>query len=96
MEEHLGLLERSHQTSREEEVYWRLYDSPAHTRECLAELCERYNTKRPHWALRPEEGGDALLPQEVYAGGRAIQIPQWQAWAQKAKAQLDRLRGEAA
>ena len=92
----LGLLERFHQTLKEEEVYWRLYDSPAHARECLAEFRERYNILRPHWALRPQEGGDPLVPEEVYAGGRAIQIPKWQSWAVKAKAELDRLREEAA
>lgn len=92
----LGLLERFHQTLKEEEVYWRLYDNPAHARECLAQFRERYNTNRPHWALRPAEGGDPLVPEEVYAAGRAIQIPKWQSWAVKAKAELDRLRAEAA
>jgi transposase InsO family protein len=92
----LGLLEGFHATLKEEEVYWRLYDSPQHCRECLAEFRQRYNTKRPHWALRPAEGGDPLVPEEVYAGGRAVQIPKWQAWAVKAKAELDRLREEAA
>jgi len=92
----LGLLERFHQTLKTEEVYWRLYDSPVHARECLAQFRERYNTRRPHWALRPEEGGDPLVPEEVYGEGRAIQIPKWQSWAVKAKAKLDRLREEAA
>jgi transposase InsO family protein len=32
----LGLLERFHQTLKNEEVYWRLYASPGHCRECLA------------------------------------------------------------
>jgi putative transposase len=54
----LGLLERFHRTLKEEEVYWRLYDSPAHARTCLAEFRERYNRLRPHWALVPESGGD--------------------------------------
>lgn len=92
----LGLLERFHATLKEEEVYWRLYDSPQHCRECLAEFRQRYNTQRPHWALRPVEGGDPLVPEEVYAGGRVVQIPKWQEWAIKAKAELDRLRQEAA
>jgi len=92
----LGLLERFHATLKEEEVYWRLYDNPAHARECLAEFRERYNTRRPHWALRPAESGDPLVPEEVYAGGRVIQIPKWQTWAIQAKAELDRLREEAA
>jgi putative transposase len=38
----LGLLERFHKTLKEEEVYWRLYDSPQHARKCLAEFRERY------------------------------------------------------
>jgi len=92
----LGLLGRFHATLKEEEVYWRLYDSPQHCRECLAEFRQRYNTRRPHWALRPAEGGDPFVPAEVYADGRAIQIPTWQSWAVKAKAELDRLREEAA
>jgi transposase InsO family protein len=46
----LGLLERFHETLKNEEVYWRIYDSPQHARECLAEFRERYNERRPHWA----------------------------------------------
>ena len=41
-------------------------------------------------------GGDPLVPEEVYAGGRAVQIPEWHEWAIKVKAELDRLREEAA
>jgi len=92
----LGLLERFHQTLKTEEVYWRLYDDPQHARACLAEFRERYNRLRPHWALRPEEGGDPLVPEEVYAGGRVVQIPRWQGWARAAKAKLDELLGGAA
>lgn len=92
----LGLLERFHKTLKVEEVYWRLYDSPAHCRECLEEFRERYNGRRPHWALIPEEGGDPLVPAEVYRGDRAIRIPRWQAWARGAKAKLDELLTEAA
>jgi transposase InsO family protein len=55
----LGLLERFHRTLKEEEVYWRLYDSPAHARTCLAEFRGRYNRVRPHWALVPRAGGPA-------------------------------------
>ena len=77
-------------------MYWRLYDSPAHARECLAEFHRRYNTDRPHWALIPEEGGDPVTPEEVYVEGRAMGTPKWQTWAVKAKAELDRLREEAA
>ena len=85
----LGLLERFHSTLKEEEVYWRLYDHPQHCRECLAEFRQRYNERRPHWALIPESGGDPLVPREVYAEGRAIQIPRWQSWARAAKAKRD-------
>ena len=81
---------------KEEEIYWRLYDDPAHARVCLAEFRERYNTRRPHWALVPAEGGDPLVPEEVYAKGRATQIPRWQGWARRAKATLDRMLEEAA
>jgi transposase InsO family protein len=87
----LGLLERFHATLKEEEVYWRLYESPQHCRECLAEFRERYNQRRPHWALAPMEGGDPWVPAEVYADGRPIQIPRWQPWARAAEAKLEEL-----
>jgi transposase InsO family protein len=87
----LGLLERFHQTLKMEEVYWRLYENPQHARVCLGEFHVRYNTLRPHWALVPEEGGDPLVPAEVYAGGRSIQIPRWQDWARAARARLEML-----
>lgn len=87
----LGLLERFHLTFKTEEVYWRLYDNPAHARECIVEFRGRYNTKRPHWALIPVTGGDPVTPEDVYARGVAIQLPRWQAWAKSAKAHLDRL-----
>jgi transposase InsO family protein len=92
----LGLLERFHRTLKEEEVYWRLYDNPAHARECLAEFHRRYNADRPHWALIPVEGGDPMTPEDVYVEGGAIRTPKWQTWAIKAKAKLDRLCQEAA
>ena len=92
----LGLLERFHQTLKTEEVYWRLYDHPQHCRECLAEFRERYNERRPHWALVPEEGGDVLVPADVYVLGRTIQIPRWQTWARAAQAKLDKLMEAAA
>ncbi len=92
----LGLLERFHRTLKEEEVYWRLYEHPAHCRECLEEFRRRYNGRRPHWALIPAEGGDPLVPEEVYAGGRAVQIPRWQGWAKGAKEKLDRMLAEQA
>lgn len=84
----LGLLERFHQTLKSEEVYWRLYESPQHARECLAEFRARYNQVRPHWALVPAEGGDPYVPHEVYVDQRAIGIPRWQTWAVAAKAKL--------
>ena len=87
----LGLLERFHRTLKDEEIYWRMYDSPAHGRRCLAEFRERYNTRRPHWALVPEEGGDPLTPHEVYAEGRQVGIPKWQGWAVAAKAKLEEM-----
>lgn len=87
----LGLLERFHKTLKVEEVYWRLYDSPAHCRECLEEFRTRYNQRRPHWALVPEEGGDPLVPEEVYTGSRSIKIPRWQDWARRAKKKLDQM-----
>ncbi len=92
----LGLLERFHKTLKTEEVYWRLYDNPAHCRECLEEFRARYNTRRPHWALIPEEGGDPLVPQEVYCSARAMTIPRWQGWAKGAKKKLDKMLSEVA
>ena len=86
-----GLLERFDQTLKQEEIYWRLYEDPGHARACLSQFRSRYNEVRPHWALVPEEGGDALVPEEVYAGSRRIGIPRWQAWAKAAKAKLDEL-----
>lgn len=85
----LGLLERLHRTLKEEEVYWRLYDNPAHARECLEEFRDRYNSRRPHWALIPKEGGDPVTPEDVYVHGQVTQIPRWQAWAREAKKRLD-------
>jgi len=88
----LGLLERFHRTLKEEEIYWRLYDNPAHARECLSEFRERYNRVRPHWALVPESGGDPFTPEEVYVHARPVQIPKWQPWARRAKAELERMQ----
>ena len=92
----LGLLERFHRTLKEEELYWRMYDSPEHCRQCLAEFRERYNLVRPHWALVPAEGGDPVTPHDVYVGGVRTQIPKWQGWARAAKAKLDQMMSEAA
>jgi putative transposase len=87
----LGLLERFHRTLKEEEIYWQLYDGPAHARRAIGEFRQRYNERRPHWALVPEEGGDPRTPQEVYVQGWRIRIPKWQGWAKGAKAKLDAL-----
>lgn len=88
----LGLLERFHRTLKEEEIYWRIYESPADARACLAEFETRYNEQRPHWALIPEEGGDPVTPREVYEGKVRPQLPRWQGWAREAKRKLDQLR----
>jgi len=85
----LGLLERFHRTLKEEEIYWRIYDSPAHARQCIEEFRVRYNERRPHWALIPATGGDPHTPKEVYSNGYRTQIPMWQPWARKAKEQLE-------
>ena len=45
--------------------------------------------RRPHWILRPIDGGDPYTPEEVYVHGHSTQIPKWQGWAKKAKAELD-------
>ncbi len=87
----LGLLERFHQTLKTEEVYWRLYDNPGHCRQSLDAYQEVYNTIRPHWALRPESGGDPVTPADVYAGGVSITIPKWQHWAKAAKKKLQEM-----
>ena len=87
----LGLLERFHRTLKDEEVYWRLYDSPAQARACLAQFHQRYNTRRPHWALVPQAGGDPLRPHDVYVSGQALHTPRWQTWAVQAKRKLDQM-----
>jgi transposase InsO family protein len=92
----LGLLERFHRTLKIEEVHWRLYDNPQHAKACLEEFRTRYNERRPHWALVPVQGGDPLVPREVYAEGRPVRIPKWQSWARKAKEKLDQLMQTAA
>lgn len=87
----LGLLERFHRTLKHEEVYWREYDNPGHAKECLAEFRERYNLRRPHWALIPQSGGDPHTPYEVYVDGVRTQIPRWQGWARGAKEKLEQM-----
>lgn len=85
----LGLLERFHAVLKQEEVYWNLYDSPADCRAKLAIFRDRYNTLRPHWALKPESGGDVVTPEAVYRGQITPTIPRWQGWARDAKKRLD-------
>ena len=89
----LGLLERLHKTLKDEEVYWRLYTGPTHAKDCFAEFQRRYNARRPHWALVPEEGGDPVTPEDVYVHGVAITIPKWQGWAREAKKKLEEMLG---
>jgi len=83
----LGLLERLQQTLKHEEVYWRLYASPAEARSRLAAFMERYNTIRPHWALVPETGGDPVTPEDVYVHGVKPTHPKWQGWARWSRAE---------
>jgi transposase InsO family protein len=90
----IGLLERFHQTLKQEEVYWEIYRSPAAARDRLAAFRQRYNEVRPHWALRPSEGADPVTPADVYCRGVQVQIPGWQRWAKEAKAKLDALLQE--
>lgn len=85
----LGLLERFHQTLKNEEVYWDLYRSPAEARDRLAAFRQRYNEIRPHWALIPESGGDPVTPEDVYRHATSVQLPAWQGWAKAAKAKID-------
>jgi len=87
----LGLLERFHQTLKTEEVYWKLYASPAEARESLEVFRHRYNEIRPHWALTPIDGGDPVTPADVYAHGQAVQLPKWQGWAKAARKKLERM-----
>ncbi len=87
----LGLLERFHQTLKTEEVYWKLYSNPAEARASLEVFRQRYNDVRPHWALIPPDGTDALTPADVYAHGRTVVLPKWQAWAKAAKEKLKKM-----
>lgn len=84
----LGLLERFHQTLKTEEVYWKLYSSPAEARESLEVFRRRYNDVRPHWALIPPEGGDPVTPTDAYVHGQAVGLPRWQGWAKAAREKL--------
>ncbi|MCA9540846.1 MAG: IS3 family transposase [Myxococcales bacterium] len=88
----LGLLERFHGTLKREEVYWNWYDSPADARQKLEAFRLRYNNHRPHWALRPVDGGDPLTPRDVYVDGLVTQIPRWQKWALAARKKLEEMK----
>ena len=90
----LGLLERFHETLKDEEVYWNLYESPSQARLSLRSFQERYNWERPHWALAPEKGGDPVAPADVYAKGVAVKLPKWQGWAKAAKEKLAKMLAE--
>jgi transposase InsO family protein len=87
----LGLLERFHQTLKQEEVYWNLYANPAQARESLEVFRRRYNEIRPHWALVPTEGRDPLTPADVYVGRQPVRLPRWQGWARAAKEKLEQM-----
>ena len=90
----MGLLERFHETLKDEEVYWNLYESPSQARLSLRSFQERYNWERPHWALAPEEKGDPVAPADVYAKGVAVKLPKWQGWAKAAKEKLAKMLAE--
>lgn len=87
----LGLLKRFHQTLKREEVYWDIYRSAAEARDRLACFHHCYKEIRPHWALIPEEGRDAVTPADVYRLGARVQIPAWQGWAKADREKLDAL-----
>ena len=87
----LGLLERFHKTLKSEEVYWNWYECPADAREKLEAFRQRYNTLRPHWALRPSPNADPMVPHDVYAEGHQPILPAWQGWAKAAKAKLEEM-----
>lgn len=92
--EQLGLLERFHRTLKQEEVYWHIYASPSEGREKLETFRDRYNEIRPHWALVPIKGGDAVTPADVYCRGVQVQLPEWQGWAKAAQKKLDELMAQ--
>ena len=43
----------------------------------------------------PPEGGDPVVPMEVYQDGLAVEIPRWQPWARHARQRLEELMGAA-
>lgn len=91
----LGLLERFHQTLKNEEVYWKLYTSPGEARQSLEVFRRRYNDIRPHWALIPPAGGDPVTPADVYMRGQAVGLPKWQGWARAARNKLAKMTDDA-
>ena len=64
---------------------------PGDARDRLALFRDRYNTVRPHWALRVRAGADPLTPCDVYCRGAVVEIPAWQPWAREARKKLDAL-----
>ena len=91
----LGLLERFHHTLNAEEVYWKLYDSPAQACSSLEVFRQRYTNIRPHWALVPTEDGDPITPTDVFVHGRTVQLPKGQGWAKAGRKRRDDTVGEA-
>jgi putative transposase len=89
----LGLLERFHETLKQEEVYWNVYADPWDASQKLAVFHERYNVARPHWALVAAETpappgatdpsrppAHILSPYEVYVKGYKVNPPPWSRW----------------
>jgi hypothetical protein len=62
-----------------------MYDTLTHAKACLAEFRDRYNTRRPHWALVPDVRGYPITPEEIYVNSCPIKTPKWQGWAKGAK-----------
>ncbi len=90
----LGLLERFHKTLKQEEIYQHIYDSPAQAKERIEKYLHVYNNQRPHWALKPVQGGDCYTPTQVYKQSHTIQVPRWQKWAKAAKKKVEQLSEE--
>jgi len=87
----LGLLERFHETLKNEEIYFEPYNSPWEASKRLEAYRVIYNNIRPHWALRNDKKKDPLTPRDVYCDGMHIKIPKWQGWAIGAKKKLDEM-----
>lgn len=57
----------------------------------LGELKAGRTWSQLHRALEPVQGGNPVMPAEVYAGGIEVQLRAWQPWAKAAKEKLNRL-----